>query len=183
MGAVASYKGVLRHYESTGPNVRWYFSQLPVLIPAASYEVALAYVFLKTEMAHNRCLYCGVVKRHRADATVAASIVNSQHMTRGCFLELYENVFGCAVETATLAKIKEAEGIRDHVVHGKQVKDPTLRKAITDVLDYASLMNADLKAIAGFEPFGDLRGFKGRAQPLDRSTTKWLLKGMGFSGS
>ena len=33
---------------------------------------------------------------------------------------------------------------------------------------------------AEFRPFGDLRGFKGRGQPLERTTTRWVLKGMGM---
>jgi len=39
-------------------------------------------------------------------------------------------------------------------------------------------MNEFVFQIAGFKPFGSLKGFKGRAEPLDKATTKWLLKGM-----
>ncbi|NZA03056.1 hypothetical protein H0I39_17405 [Ottowia beijingensis] len=83
---------------------------------------------------------------------------------------------------STSEKIKKAERVRDRVIHGKQVSDPDMRQAIIDVIEYAKALNKDLKAAAGFEPFGDLRGFKGRAQSLEKSTTIWLLKGLGFTG-
>lgn len=66
------------------------------------------------------------------------------------------------------------------MVHGKAVTDTELRSAIADVLDYAVLFNADVDAAAGFKPFGDMRGFKGRADSLDKRTTKWVMRGLGF---
>lgn len=138
-------------------------------------------MFLRTEKAQNRALYCGVVKLHCADSTVADAAVNCQYLTRDGFLALYKNVFGHPLSAATSAKIKDAEKIRDRVVHGKAVSDPDLRQAIVEVLEYAAAMNTDINSIAGFKPFGDLRGFKGRAQGLAKPTTRWLLKGLGFA--
>jgi hypothetical protein len=56
-----------------------------------------------------------------------------------------------------------------------------MREAHIDVIEYAEALNEDIEEIAGFSPFGDLRGFKGRAEPLDNSTSRWLLKGLGFN--
>jgi len=143
-------------------------------------EVALAYLFLRTEKAQNRALYRGLVKLHRAYTEMAERVVNTHHLTRDSFLNMYKNVFGRALSAATVAKIKDAEKIRDRVIHGKDVSDRDLRKALVDVIDYAEALNIEVRQIGGFEPFGHLRGFKGRAKPLDESTTRWLLKGMGF---
>ena len=94
MGSVDSYKGVLKRYEASTEQVRWYFDQFPGLIGNFPYEVTLAYLFLSTEKAHNRALYCGVVKLHRADSEIADRVMNTHHMIRDGFLELYKNVFG-----------------------------------------------------------------------------------------
>ncbi len=176
----ASYKGILKKYESCTEDVKFFFEHLPNLIQNCPYEVNLAYIFLQTEKAQNRTIYCGVVKLHRAHAEIASNIINSHHMTREGFLELYKNIFGSQLPKETTSLIKEAERIRDKVIHGKNVSDANIRRAISDVLDYAESMNKELDKTAGFKPFGDLRGFKGRGTPLDKSTTKWLLSGIGL---
>jgi len=76
--------------------------------------------------------------------------------------------------------MNEAEKTRDRVVHGKDVTDSELRGAIADVLEYAEKFNAEVNDTAGFRPLGNMRGFKGRAEPLDKRTTKWLMRGLGF---
>ena len=83
--------------------------------------------------------------------------------------------------TPITRKLREAEKVRDKIVHGKSINNPNMRDAIYDVLEYATLLNEHLEEKAGFKPFGDLRGFKGRGTPLDANTTRWLLKGMGFT--
>ena len=177
-----SYIAVLKQYGDSPENVRAYFKELPDLIKDSySYEVALAYLFLRTEKAQNRALYCGVVKRHRAAKVLAQSAIDNEHLTRRGFLERYEIVFGMSLPAVIQSKIQEAKKIRDRVIHGKRnVTDADMRKAIVDVIDYAVALNSELQKVAGFQPFGDLRGFKGAAHSLDKSTTRWLLKGMGF---
>ena len=78
-------------------------------------------------------------------------------------------------------KIAEAEKVRDLILHGKQVSEVDKRKAVVDVLEYAKSFNAEVSRIAGFKPFGSLKGFKGRGQPLDKSTSRWVLKGVGLT--
>jgi hypothetical protein len=50
------------------------------------------------------------------------------------------------------------------------------------VLYYTDQINRFLEGRdVGFKPFvGDLRGFVGRLESLDTTTSKWILKGMGF---
>jgi hypothetical protein len=181
MKASATYKGVIRRLKSSSPGIQRYFEELPRLLANFPLDVSLAYVFLRIERAQNRSLYCGVLKLHRAHAEVAERAVNAQHLTRDGFATLYANVFDREMGSATASKIKGAEKIRDRVVHGKSVKDADLRHALLEAIEYAEALNAELKALAGFEPFGDLRGFKGRRAPLEKATTRWLLKGLGFA--
>ena len=56
-----------------------------------------------------------------------------------------------------------------------------MRQAHVDIIEYAESVNIELQSVAGFEPFGDLRGFKGKVKSLEKGTTRWLLKGIGFS--
>ena len=56
VAAISSYKGVIAKYESASQPVCWYFDQLPKLLASFPYEVSLAYLFLRTEKAHNRAL-------------------------------------------------------------------------------------------------------------------------------
>jgi hypothetical protein len=180
--AAQSYKAILRAFEASPDNVQWYFDQLPYLLKDDySYEVSLAYSFLRTEKAQNMALYCGAVKLHRASSELAARAVNAQHLTREGFLTLYQNVFGKALPKEIRSSIELAEKIRDRVVHGKKVTDPEMREAHIDVLKYAKEVNDEIQRVAGFQPFGNMRGFKGRAQGLDNKTTRWLLKGLGFA--
>lgn len=180
--APPSYKAILKRYNSSTANVKGYFSELPDLLnDGYPYQVSLAYLFLETEHAHNRALYCGVVKLHAADAELADNVINAQHMTRDGFLDLYRSVFGKPFSLDLAGKFEKAARTRDSVVHGKNVPDSEMRQAHVDIIEYAERVNAEISAIAGFEPFGDLRGFKGAAGSLEKATTKWLLKGIGFT--
>jgi len=49
------------------------------------------------------------------------------------------------------------------------------RKAVVDILEYAEAFNAELQDIAGFRPFGSLKGFKGRAVSLDNWRVSWAV--------
>lgn len=179
--SVPSYKAIIKHYDTLPPEVQKFFEHTPKLVREFDYQVAIGYVFLKTELGLNRSIYCGVVKLHHGDAELCRRIVNVQHMTRDGFLKLFKNVYGKELPKPIRDKIKDAEKVRDRVLHGKEVKDSEMRKSICAVLDYAHDMNTFLEIEAGFKPFGgDLRGFKGAGKPLDKKTTRWILKGMEF---
>lgn len=180
-GQSPTYKSVLRRFEQSTPSVRWYLDQLPALIKGFPWEVSLAWVFLRVEQAQHRALYCGVVKLHRAHRDISERAINGHHMTRTGFNSLFANVFGRPLSETTGAKIAKAERVRDRVIHGKDVKDAEMRDALVEVIEYAELLNAEVKNHAGAEPFGRLTGFKGRGKPLDQSTSRWLLRGIGFT--
>ncbi len=180
MAPVPNYKALLKIYETLPEEVKRHFAHVPRLIEEFPYEVALAYSFLKIEQAQNRALYGGVVKVHRGESEFVRRVMNFQHLTRDGFKEIYKNVFGAALTKGTAAKLDTAEKIRDRVIHGKSVNENEMREAIADCLEYACLLNAEISGCAGFKPFGDMRGFKGRADSLDKRTTKWLMRGLGF---
>ncbi|ENC6385357.1 hypothetical protein ABKX71_004008 [Aeromonas veronii] len=181
MARIPTRIALKKFYEERSDEVKIYFEHLlPLLEANLPYDIGLAYMFLKTEQAQNRALYGGVVKIHRGKSAFVARVMNFQHLTRDGFKEIYKNVFGQAIRDITVNKLSEAEVVRDKVIHGKQVSDAELREAIADVLEYAELLNDEVSSVASFKPFGNMKGFKGRADSLDNRTTKWLMKGMGF---
>jgi hypothetical protein len=175
---VPSTIAVKKHIEAAPDEVKKYFEHLPKLIDVFPWEVAIAYQFVRVERAQNRALYGGVVKLHRAHGEVAEPYLSSLYITRETFLKHYATVFGQSLPSSTVNKLKFAEKVRDKTVHGKNVDDAAFRRAVVDVIEYAALLNAHVQSIAGFKPFGDMRGFKGAGQPLEKSTTRWLLKGI-----
>ena len=175
--------GVKTHYDARPTAVREYFAHLPGLIADFPLDICISYSFSQIELAHNMTLYCGVVKKHRASRTIARSAIDAHHMTRPEFKERFEVVFGASIPEVVLDPLTQAELIRDKIMHGKNTLEREKREAIYNVLNYAELFNDELFTLAGFRPFGSLKGFKGRARSLDRATTRWVLKGMGFNVS
>lgn len=122
------------------------------------------------------------MKVHKVDAEIAKSIVNDHHMSRPRFRELYKIIVGKDIAKDTVTRATDAEKIRDRILHGKQVSDEEKRKAVVSILEYANLLNEQASKDAGFRPFGSMQGFKGRASSLDKSTSRWVLTGMGLVG-
>ena len=103
-------------------------------------------------------------------------------MSRPGFQELYKTVYGNIITKPVRDFIDEAETVRDKIMHGKTVTEAAKRKAVVDVLKYAKALNERTYQLGGLKPFGDLRGFKGRAKALDKSTSRWILRGMRLGG-
>lgn len=169
---------------SLSPEVQEYFKDLPSLVDGEfSLDIVLAYVFFRIEQGQRQALFCGARKLHRTEASLTRTALDRQHMTREAFDKFFDTIFGFSVDSTTKEHIRAAEEVRDRVMHGRRVDEPAKRKAISLALHYAQGMN-HLIAVTkdlGFRPFtGDLRGFTGALGHMDKSTTRWILKGMGF---
>ncbi len=183
-----SNASVIEAYNVCDDDIKNYYSELISLLQddRFSNEIAISYCFFKLEQALHRILYGGLVGVHRADKTLAMQAVDELHLTRNGFVELCSKIFKDDndktknINQSILSIIKSAEKVRDRVMHGKDVKPAEIRKAITVVLMYSTKLNSEIKQIAGFTPFGSMKGFKGRSQSVNETTTKWLLKGLGF---
>ena len=171
---------ILKRYQRLPCEVRNYFGHFPKLAEDFPWEVSISYAFALVETAHNMTVYCGVVKLHKVDSTLAWHALENHHMKRSGFRDLYKTIFGRKLPQTIIDKIVRAEAVRDKILHGKEVNDADKRLAISAVLEYAEAYNAELYKVAGFKPFGPLRGFKGRGKALDKSTSRWILKGIGL---
>lgn len=176
-----TWKGVAKQFNQSTSDIQAYFDHLPSLLEKYPWDVSLAYVFTRIELVKHMTIYCGIVKLHRADADLVWKTLEGEHMSRKQFKVFFQTVFGKPIKATVLKRLEQAENVRDRVVHGKEPRDNEIRKAMVDIIDFAEQFNEFVESLAGFRPFGDLRGFKGRAQPLDKATTRWLLKGMGFT--
>ena len=147
------------------------------------WEISISYMFSFVEIAHNMTVYCGVVKKYRVNSPLAKTAVENHHMTRDGFRILFKAILGKPLDKLVADKIEKAESVRDRILHGKTVSELEKRKAVIDILDYAEALNSAVYDLASFRPFGLLTGFKGRAQSLDKSTSRWVLKGIGLTAS
>jgi hypothetical protein len=173
MPDIRSRPGLIAFVERLPPGLKDYFIELPRLLRADfSLEVGLAYVFARLELAHNRCLYCGVVKLHKVNAELAWVAIKNFYMTRDTFRAQYAVIYGAALPTAALEPIKRAESVRDNVLHGKEGTEAQKRNAIADVLTYAGKLNDHVVSRNGPRPCGDLRGFSGAGQMLEKGPNR-----------
>jgi len=175
-----TYRAIVNRYKGSSKEIQKYFEYLPSLIEKFPLEISLSYLFARVELAQNMMLYCGAVKLHKTHNDPTWNIVMSQHMTREQFKTLFEAVFGQPLPKNIVAKIQNAEKIRDRVMHGKIVGQQDQRDAIANVLLYAEALNEFIYNLAKFKPFGKLQGYKGRLKPLDAKTSRLVLKGLGF---
>lgn len=182
MPTPANYLQVLQSYRGSPEDIRNYFPTFEELVKNYSWDVAIAYVFSRIERLKHETIYCGIVKLHRTDSLLTRELVDKDHMSRSRFRELFKIVFGIAIDGALLKKLSEAEAVRDKVIHGKKWSDVQARTALIDVFDFSVGFNELVYETAKFRPFGDLRGFKGRQEPLSTETTRWVLRGMGIPG-
>ncbi len=180
MTTIDNRRQLIQKFNDAPTQVREHFSNLPGLLEDFPLDVALAYIFYRVELAHNMALYCGVVKIHKANKEIANPAIDANHITREDFLKMFKIVFDRDLPTTTSNLLKNAEQVRDRVMHGKRTSDPEKREAIVKVIQYATEFNEAVYAAAQFRPFGNLRGFHGRGESLTKATTRWVLKGMGF---
>ena len=175
-----TYKGVIRHFEKAPKQIRDFFPDFVELVERYEWEVSISYVFSRLEQAKRRTLHGGIVRLHWCDSALTRSVVNQEHLSRQRFLELFEMVYGKKIPESTTDKLKEGERVRDKIAHGMDWKPAEVRDGIVSVIDFAKELDDFVAELADFRPFGDLRGFKGRKEPLTKATTAWILKGMGI---
>ncbi len=177
-------RGIKGLYLEMPGEVKTLFVDLPALIESSfGLNIAVAYVFFRIEQAQRGTLYCGARKLHRTESELTWKAIDLHELTRKDFQQFFKTIYGFPVSTEANKNLEDAQVVRDSLMHGRQQDEPELREAICKVMHYAKEMNEWI-AVGnglGFKPFsGDLRGIVGRLEPLDRSTTRWILKGMGF---
>ena len=171
---------LIRVFESQPNEIKSYFGQSPELIKNFSWDVSISYIFSRIEIVKRTSLYCGLVKIHWTQPALTRSLLDKEHITRARFKDLFRVIFDKQISPEILAKLSRAEAIRDKVAHGKSLTQAEARQCIADALGFANDYSYFMLETLGSSPFADLRGFKGRAEPLTKETTRWVLRGMGI---
>lgn len=174
------YKTVLSHLQHKNQTIQGYYEHLDRLLRDFPVDISLSYCFSQLELAQNMAIYTGIVKIYNTDAELTSNLVNKWHITRDDFKKKIEIIYKKSLPRDIANKIEIAERVRDNVMHGKEEKDAEKRRAIMALLDYSEDFSKFILNNGGADVFGDLRGFKGAKEPLDKETTRWVLKGMGF---
>ena len=182
MPEIAGIPGLKNFYKARPQEVQIHFEYVPRLLNDFPMEVCLAYVFSRLEYGQNMALYYGTVKLYNVDSQIAKEIVGAQHLTRDKFVQFYREIFKIRVPEKALSHLKEAEKVRDAIMHGKKASQKELRNAIAHVLEYAEIVNEQLCEKCALKPFGYLKGVLGGLKNyLDKPTSRYVLKGIGFS--
>ena len=188
MSAPKNYKQVLKIFSNCPDNVQDYFDYFPKLaedFPAA-YDVAIAYLFLRVETAHNMMLYYGLVKFHGVPSDMAYKQLGKQYITRDNFKIYFENIFSKKLDVDLMGLIKSAEKTRDEIVHGKasikSMPDQKKREAINLIFEYAKKFNAFAGKNRIYEPFNHYRGAHGGLGQIrqKKHTGSLIIKGALF---
>ncbi|MHC4517026.1 MAG: hypothetical protein ACYTAS_00415 [Planctomycetota bacterium] len=167
-------------FDSCPEEIRAYLSELPRLLDSLPLDVSISYLFTQTQRAHNAALCSGAVKVHKANRNVARAAIAAQRMTIESFQERFETVFGKPIPDEVKHELEAAEIVRDRILNGQRTPEKEKRETIGHILDYAQALNRFVNGLAKFKPFGDPKGSNGCAESLGKSTTRWMLKGMGF---
>jgi hypothetical protein len=178
-----SRPGLKNLFEKFDEDVKGHFGEFRKLVDSEfSLQVILAYTFFRLEQGQRITLYCGARKLHKTDSDLTWKAIDGHYMSREHFQKFFETIYGVAIPSTVQDVIKPAEIARDKTMHGQGIDDSQVREAIYRVLHYSAQLNTLLdERRVGFRPFvADLRGFVGRLEPLDKSTSRWILKGMGF---
>lgn len=176
-----SRRGLINRFQELSIPVAGHFEHLPRLVSDFPLSVSLAYTFLQLELAQNRALYQGTVKLHKVDVSMTRRAIGSQHMTRKGFESLFSSVFSYVVPQGIAQCLKEAEDVRDQVMHGKNVSEARIRGAILNALLYTDGLYELLQCKNNLRICGNSTGFSGRAKKHDRKTSRLILLGLGFA--
>ena len=175
-----SRRSVVRAFTETERSA--YFSPADRLVAAEEYpyDVSLAYMFIRLESCQRAALLFGAMKLHSVELGLTRKSIDQLDITRGNYPEYFETIYSRKIPRALRNRLQHAETVRDDLMHGRRPSEKDKRKAIVDILEYFDGFCDLIQEVAGFDVSGDMRGFKGRAVPHDRKTTRWILKGMGL---
>lgn len=173
---------IKNRFNTLSAEVKTYFVHTPKLIDSFPPDVCLAYLFSGIRAVHRRAFYLGIVRKYNTDRDLTFELVDLRTFQLSEFSHEFEKVFGHHFATETIEHLEQVQRTRNKSLHGQSVKPQETLQAVLDILEYAEALNNDLKDLIGKTPFKGLEGAAGRIKPLNRETSMWILKGMGFGG-
>ena len=165
-------------------------------------NIIIFYVYMKIERAHRMILRHEMIKHHRIKKEVAESFFDKRVSQYVSFFQKYQFLVNNNLEITSngweiksndleikeinsrlTTLIKRTKPIRNAVIHGDDKVKGSKKKisigekidAIFDLLDYAVLLNKEVRKISTFKPFGDLRGISGRIKTSKKNASELKL--------
>ncbi len=182
----ANYMQVEKRYnELADDDMKWYFDSFFELVqkpanPTITWDITIAYLFLKIEQAQRMALYAFMIKKHRINKRLASKVAGSMRLGREDFIRLYETLAEESFCKDANKYYDDAVKTRNKIMHGKSLvhgrgmlfadkaDDPERRDAVVFVFEYAVLFNKQYKKIFAnkktnkilkSKPFGKMQGF------------------------
>ncbi len=184
----ANYRQVEKKYnELADDDMKWYFSSFCKLVqkpanPKITWDITIAYLFMKVEQAHRMTLYALAVRKHKVARYIAAETIHECFLSRDEFPKLYKELAGEELCKDTTKYYDNAVNVRNAIMHGKgifygtPISDQVKRDAVVSILKYANLFNKQTEKIVinkqtnvkfDFKPFGKMQGFSGGTRTDD----------------
>lgn len=180
MALSATKQHVIDVFNASSKRTQEYFRHVPNLIEQFVPEVAVGYVFDRTAAAHNGVIVAGLVVKHKAHRDVAREIAVFQECAWEEFHYEYQTVFGNVIPEAISQQYIYANEKRRALLAGKRVSSKDQCEVIEVILQYADTLDEFVAKNSRLHPFSDLSKAKPRGNALDKESTRWVLKGMGF---
>lgn len=144
------------------------------------WDVVISYMFSKIEAAQRTTLYVGIRRKHRCHKDLVWQAIDREPLYKDEFRVFFKKVFGKNISKKTEEILMPATNARNKIMHGFGASTAEKKRAVSAIMDYCVKFNEEMAEIGGFQPFGSLQGAIGASTFLDKSTTKWMLIGMGF---
>jgi len=175
-------KTLIAKFEGMPVGIQDYFSPCHKLMSDADipWDVVISYMFSKIEAAQRATLYVGIRRKHKCQKDLVWKAIDREPLYKDEFRVFFKKVFGKSISKKTDEILLPATTVRNKIMHGYGASDAEKKKAISAIMDYCTEFNNEMSDIGGFQPFGSLQGAIGASKFLDKSTTKWMLIGMGF---
>ncbi len=183
-----NYRQVEKRYnELADGDMKWYFDSFFELVqkptnPKITWDMTIAYLFMKVEQAHRMTLYALIVRKHKVARYIAAEIIDECFLSRDEFPKLYKELAGENFCKDITKYYDNAVNVRNAIMHGKgifydkTISDQVKRDAVVSILEYANLFNKQTEEIViskqpnvkfDCKPFGRMQGFSGGTRTLD----------------
>jgi len=188
MDAPRTIEELVAAFDEAPAAVRAFLPDLPRLVTDDALQhglsAAVAHAFHRLEVAHRRALYAGLVRIHGIPAVLARQTTQREHLSREHFHDLLREVMGAPLPAAAREHYDVAAGVRDDLLHGKDVSEASLRKALLALMRYAvALDRFCVEGDGGASPFAagveSVEPAPGKA--LANDTARFVLRGMGFA--
>jgi hypothetical protein len=98
--------------------------------------------------------------------------------SRKSFRLSIKSLIGIDISSGDYRSLELAEAVRDTIFHGRITSDEKKREAISNCLKFIQAFGEKIRLETGKNPFSSLKGLTSRIRPLERTQSRWIIKGI-----